>query len=267
MREIDIDELRQIQLSILQYVHDFCEKNSIKYYLYYGSLLGAVRHDGYIPWDDDIDIAMCRDDYDRFINTFNRENNGYFAHALYADDSFCLQFCKIAKLNTSIKEDTDYGSKNIGINIDLFPLDSLPSSINPLYEKLFYYLSSVLYAKLLPLRFVHGSFKQIFATVLYKALFFFISPRQIALMHQKIAAHWNLVDGSDCIADCLVGAHGVFPIFNSELFKPVLHKFEGREFYIPCGYDSILRGYYGDYSVLPAPEFRVFKHGFTAWVE
>ena len=71
MKQIDIEEIRKIQVSILSYVHDFCKKNYIRYSLSGGTLLGAVRHKGYIPWDDDIDIMMPRPDYERFVNEFN----------------------------------------------------------------------------------------------------------------------------------------------------------------------------------------------------
>ena len=70
MKEIQIDELKSIQLAILEYVHDFCIKNNIRYSLCGGTLIGAVRHKGYIPWDDDIDIIMPRDDYEKFCSLF-----------------------------------------------------------------------------------------------------------------------------------------------------------------------------------------------------
>ena len=77
MKQITLEELKRIQLSILDRVAEFCEKNAINYWLDCGTLLGAVRHKGYIPWDDDIDIGMLRPDYDRFLKTFNEKNDVY----------------------------------------------------------------------------------------------------------------------------------------------------------------------------------------------
>lgn len=70
MRKIGMDELRQKQMEVLDYVAAFCDENGIRYWIEGGTLLGAIRHKGYIPWDDDIDIAMLREDYTRFRKEF-----------------------------------------------------------------------------------------------------------------------------------------------------------------------------------------------------
>ena len=77
MRAINSDELKSIQLDLLQKTVDFCENSGLRYFLCGGTLIGAIRHKGYIPWDDDIDIAMPRPDYEKFIRIFNRPQNYY----------------------------------------------------------------------------------------------------------------------------------------------------------------------------------------------
>lgn len=77
MKQLNEEEVKIYQLGILNTVTDFCEKNKIKYWLDSGTLLGAIRHKGYIPWDDDIDIGMLRVDFDRFMHTFNQEGGRY----------------------------------------------------------------------------------------------------------------------------------------------------------------------------------------------
>ena len=71
MKNISGNELKIVQLKVLDVVSEFCDKNNLSYYLGYGTLIGAVRHQGYIPWDDDIDIVLSRKDYEKFINSFN----------------------------------------------------------------------------------------------------------------------------------------------------------------------------------------------------
>ena len=74
MKKIDIKELRVIQIELLDFFADFCDKHGLKYWLDCGTMLGAVRHKGFIPWDDDIDLGMPREDYNKFIDLFEREN-------------------------------------------------------------------------------------------------------------------------------------------------------------------------------------------------
>ena len=77
MRLVDLNELRNIQIEILQYIDDYCRKNNINYWLDAGTLLGAIRHKGYIPWDDDIDIGMLRSDYEKFVELFSQDESRY----------------------------------------------------------------------------------------------------------------------------------------------------------------------------------------------
>ena len=80
MKQMTNEEIQQVSLKIMKDIHDFCVKNNISYSLYGGSAIGAIRHKGFIPWDDDLDIAMPRPDYDRFIKTY-RSEKGYKALA------------------------------------------------------------------------------------------------------------------------------------------------------------------------------------------
>ena len=134
MKEITIEEKKRISLEILDVIHDFCKKNGIKYYLAYGTLLGAVRHKGFIPWDDDIDLVMSRPDYELFQKLFNVD--GYTFVNEETKNIFPLVFGKVFANNT-------FGvyngiSMNYGVAVDIFPLDGLPSDENEmlrLYRK------------------------------------------------------------------------------------------------------------------------------------
>ena len=94
MNEITMSEMKIIALDILKSVADFCDKNEIYYLLAYGTMLGAVRHKGFIPWDDDIDIMMPRKDYLKFINTYNGFNDRYIVRSIENDENYTYTMAK-----------------------------------------------------------------------------------------------------------------------------------------------------------------------------
>ena len=131
-----LKELHKIQIEMLNEIDRICKENDITYFLVGGTLLGAVRHKGFIPWDDDIDIGMLRKDYDKFKELcLNNDvlNKKYFLHCLETDDNYWLSFMKVRKNNTT------FGEKFIkildthkGVFLDIFPYD------NAKYEKNFF---------------------------------------------------------------------------------------------------------------------------------
>ena len=128
MKELKKYEIRQIQINILSTVAKYCDKKGLKYYLAYGTLLGAVRHKGYIPWDDDIDILMPRPDYELFVINFNKYNKDYKVFAHSNDCNYPCPFAKASYEKTLLIENTDIKFNKLGVNIDIFPMDGLPES-------------------------------------------------------------------------------------------------------------------------------------------
>ena len=130
MKQLSIQEMREVQMGILDEVHSFCKQNGIKYSLADGTMLGAVRHKGYIPWDDDIDIYMYRTDYDRFESLFpSVYKEHYEMLSIHRDHNWHQNYTKVfdnrtvTGLNTRLV--TPYG-----VNIDVFPLDDVPDDVN-----------------------------------------------------------------------------------------------------------------------------------------
>ena len=127
----DIKSLQLICLEILKEIDRVCKKHNILYWLDSGSMLGAVRHNGFIPWDDDLDIAMFRDDYNRFLEIASKElKENYFLQTHQTDSEYPLFFAKVRRNNTFIDEKR-YRRLNIhkGIYVDIFPVDKLGSNI------------------------------------------------------------------------------------------------------------------------------------------
>jgi len=126
-------ELRDLQLNLLEtlkFIDAFCKKHNITYYLIYGSCIGAVRHNGFIPWDDDLDIAMTKDNYDRFCELISKEDTGkYFLQTRETDKYYDLDFAKIRNINTTLIESEEQKTQNIvlGTYIDIFPLVGVPN--------------------------------------------------------------------------------------------------------------------------------------------
>ena len=127
MKEIGIEELKSLQVDILKKIHSFCEEKNLRYFIAYGSLIGAIRHKGYIPWDDDIDIVMPRKDYDLFINSFN--GNVDNLHVLCPENtpSYYTPYANVCDKRTILDEFhlTHFGI-DVGVKIDVFPLDNVP---------------------------------------------------------------------------------------------------------------------------------------------
>ena len=122
-KELSLEEKKKILVSILSEVHNFCDENNLKYFLPGGTLIGAVRHKGFIPWDDDIDIYMPRNDYEKFLCEFNKESERYQVISLKTD-GYYLPFGKVIDTKTVLIENVDSDYK-MGIYLDIFPLDNL----------------------------------------------------------------------------------------------------------------------------------------------
>lgn len=124
MKQMTIDEMKRIELDLMDEIHRMCQEHGLTYYFFYGSLLGAMRHGGFIPWDDDIDIVMKRDDYEILVEHFDEwRSSDRFALSMYKDGKAPCQYAKVVDSTTRVREAyarSDYGT---GVWVDVFPLD------------------------------------------------------------------------------------------------------------------------------------------------
>ena len=118
-------------LEMLKYIDSVCKKHNIKYWLCSGTLIGAVRHGGFIPWDDDIDIAMPREDYERFFVEYPLHSSGKFKLLSYRDKSSIYPFFKVVDPRTVVFEKYVNPRYQTGVWVDIFPLDLLPANDRP----------------------------------------------------------------------------------------------------------------------------------------
>lgn len=256
MKKIEIEELRSIQLNILKQLDSFCRENSIRYSLGGGTLLGAIRHQGYIPWDDDIDIIMPRDDYYKFITNFNGYNPNIVCMAYENNKSFIYPFCKLCDNRTICKE--EYFDTSIGVNIDVFPLDGHPvfQWQSQLFIKKIDFLNKLLRMRVTTKKL---NWKRI---VLKPLLGFF----PISFFQRQIQKQLHKYDFKiSKYAGTIVSDKNDKERFPREIFERFIEAtFEGSSFFIIKEYDIYLSGHYGNYMQLPPLEKRE-KHNIEAF--
>lgn len=267
MKEIKLEELKAIQIEILDVVHHFCQENGITYFLSSGSLIGAVRHKGYIPWDDDIDLYMPRKDYDCFMSIFNKDNRQrYRVVSLQTDDNCTLAFAKVERTDTRIIEHVD-NPMELGINIDIFPVDGVPDDME---ERTKYFtkiqrIRDELVIKDVLLDFKKRGLIKNLILLLGKLFLFHKSMRQLAEQLDMSIDKSNL--DSQYVCNLVMG-NGINSVFTREAINDSTDvEFEGKFYKTMRGYEEYLTKTYGNYMLLPPIEKRVSHHVFTAyWV-
>ena len=266
MHQLSVDELKTIQLEILDAAAKFCDEHNIKYWLDCGTMLGAVRHKGYIPWDDDIDIGVFRHDYEKFIDLFNQNSKRYKILCFENDPNFPLAFAKIMDTNTVLYEPDEKGRK-MCINIDVFPYDNVPDDENAarnMFRRMtrLYILNVARQARIFQLP-KGGIIRRLCVYALRAAVRVF--PRNyfvkklIENAKRCMNAETERVANFTSIGDANF-SRGVFDSFMD-------CEFEGKKYKIPVSYDEYLRESYGEYMKLPPEEKRVSTHIFKAYSE
>ena len=231
-----------------------CKKHNIKYFLDGGSLLGAIRHNGFIPWDDDIDVTMPREDYDRFLQLGSEFKYPYFFQTPYTDSGCFYTYAKIRNSNTTaLNQLFKYQGFNQGIWITVFPLDKffLNKTCEDIYSKicqLTYDISTYMRMKN-----PYLGEKDVARVSKYSGSDPFKTYEEI----QKLASQFNKSEADywgTLVLTIREFKRKALPIRSYE--KECLHKFECLELPIPNDYHSVLTLEYGDYMVLPPIEER-----------
>jgi lipopolysaccharide cholinephosphotransferase len=258
MRIVTPDEMKAIQLDLLQKTAEFCENNSLRYFLCGGTLIGAIRHKGYIPWDDDIDIAMPRPDYDRFVRSFNHPENYCQVVNMDINPAYEYDFAKVYDNRTIFKE-LHYHGTTFGVHIDLFPADGVKDAAQ---VRKIVLLHKILNAK--RANYYKRTLSKKIINTLGKILLLPFSARQIATWMDNEARKYAF--GSLPKAGVIANPYGPGEIVDKSVFdSDVYEEFEGRKYRVPIGYDAWLRSIYGDYMQLPSEEHRIPHHTFAAW--
>lgn len=253
-------ELKDIQKSILKDIAGFCSENNIKYFVSYGSLIGVIRHKGYIPWDDDIDISMYRPDYDRFFKLYNERESPYRAISHEIDSDYSLPFGKVHDSRTEMHE-TMYKRDIFGVYVDIFPIDGCDEK-GKIMER------NLLWSRFLNTKKAVYDKKRTFSKNLIIALGkLVLFPISINRILQEISnnARKYPYETAQFVGN-VVAPYGTMEVFSkSDIEELTSDVFEGLEISIPHNYDLYLKKIYGNYMKLPPIEEQVSHHTFKAW--
>lgn len=259
--DLTLREAQMLMVDILKDVHELCERHGLKYFLDAGTLIGAVRHKGFIPWDDDVDIGMLRDDFNKFLEIAKKELPEHLFLQTFETDEYYDVYpvpCKIRYNNTMFLEEgakENYKMHN-GVYIDIFPYDSLPK-YNVVY-KVQRALSYNILKSFKRLRDIPEklSFKNKITFSFYKLLVKMF-PNKRRLKFFNFLIKWNSRN-SKYMGYGVDTYWSEYVYEKSDYFQLVKLEFEGQYFYAPKNYHTILTQLYGDYMIMPKEEDRAW---------
>lgn len=257
-RITDIKELRSIQLGILDDIHNFCIANGITYFISCGSLIGAVRHKGYIPWDDDIDLYMPRKDYERFIKEYRNPSKKYRVINPETEKNYFYTFAKVVDTRTLMTETETEGYK-IGVYVDLFPVDYVSDDRR---ERVRLFKRTRLLYKIRRCKISHKNYlKNAAAYWIYKLL-----PVSVGCLNRIIRRLITLKQPTHTVANLTeAGCFNADRCFSAASIDGTVDvEFEGRRYKTMKGYKDYLSKTYGDYMTLPPVDQRQ-THSFEAY--
>ena len=251
MEKMSLKDIQRVSLEVLLDVTSFCDEHHLTYFLACGTLLGAIRHKGFIPWDDDVDIMMPRPDYKLFLETYHSDR-----YKICKPSEGRFYFAKVYDSKT-VKYENGVSNKKfypLGVDVDIFPLDGIVNDeekIAKIYKKecflemLLRLANQPIFHRKNPLKAINRLIPRI------------IGSKSLVKLIEKNAMRYDY-DTSDYVIRMRRSIHG----FTGALPKSVYDKdyayFDGHRFCIPKGYDIWLRKFYGDnYMELPPIEKRI----------
>ena len=268
MKKLNTHECREIQMSVLDEIDRLCKENHLKYSLAYGTLLGAIRHKGYIPWDDDIDIFLLRSDYDKLISLLKNASIKKADWLTLADDTcsdYFYPFAKVYDNRTTVKMERHKGE--MGLWVDIFPMDNLPQK--QLFEKFFVYYCSFLRVISLSITTDFESKQYDKWTLFYKRIFHTFAKvigekrfcRYVERVYQKYANK-----PSKNVATLFFDTKTDRILDKEKIAETVSYAFENRHYDGVKNYDYYLTEFYSDYMQLPPVEKR-YNHGLDCYLK
>ena len=262
-RQLNEEEIKEVELGVMDYIHNLCQKENINYSLAYGTLLGAVRHKGYIPWDDDVDISLKRDEYDKLYQAVLRDNDPIYKVASWENDArYPYPFYRVYDARTVYENNYIENDIDLGICVDVFPFDYY-ADVNKEMVKLDTYRRLSVYT----LYGIHSKNAGLKNIVRYLLVLVFRLTR-VKTWNKKMNLLSMQANDNDFI-DYLMENKRTSTKFEKTLLDKVMDSpFEDRTYKIPEASHQILSAIYGDdFMEIPPVEKRVKHDDFVAYIK
>lgn len=270
LKELSLRDIQLGELDILKKIHQICDKLGIKYYLFYGTLLGAVRHKGFIPWDDDVDIVMPRNDYNKLIEYFKTNEKENFPLELMhfsTNERYIYPIARISDSRYSLrfKNTKEYG---LGLFVDVYPLDGCGNTLEEAKKIWNKSRLKKFWVGVYGIDHYEKSSKNFIRSFLKYVLMHIVKCINVPQIISKLDEDASKLKFDDFkYVGCTSWEVSGLGFFRKDLLKEsCLLEFEDSSFYAPQKYDEILKETYGDYMVFPPlckrnphHEYKAFK--------
>ena len=266
-RVMSLDEIKEVELNILKYLHELCEKHDIKYFIDFGSLLGAVRHGGFIPWDDDTDISLARDEFERLYEVLVKEQHPYYRLISFRETpGYPFSYMRVYDIRT--RRDAELIDKSVvlGTCVDIFPYDGVVTEEADRKKmkqyKNFLRLSSL---KFKGIEITNGGLKNI-PRYIASSIFRFTSPQVWNLKLEAVAKKYNKENSTDFTCS-IYDPYYPKGIKKEWLYDTINMAYENTVVKVPRMYHEILVYEFGeDYMTPPLVEQQVPGEAKNYWI-
>ncbi len=261
MEKMDVKEIQNCLFQMIKWFDQYAKENSIRYYLSGGTLLGAIRHHGFIPWDDDLDIMIPRPDYEKLIGSFNGERYKLICCEINKD--YNTPFARIWDTKT-IRVFSRLEEKEIGAFIDIFPIDGYPS--NEMVSKIHSYILK--YKRALINMAIRKNFLEKEKYQLVKKLMRGLYKKDGNYYCNRLNDFAKRYKYDTCrfVGVTTTTDHILLERNSKDIFRETVYMdFEDAVLPVPCGYDVYLKHLYGDYMKLPPVSQRISEHDYTLY--
>lgn len=267
MKKIDnLSQIKKIELDILRFMKNVCEENNLTYFLSVGTLLGAIRHKGFIPWDDDIDVSMPRKDYKKFIEIMKKDyqESDYEMITDFNNKEYYQPFGKLINKKTLVKQGN--AKYDCGVWIDVFIIDGLGDSRKEANSTLrnIKFIKKII--NMINKPEINNENFLIQKLILFCRFIIRLLGKKLPNKIMDQYASKRDFYSSKWIGSVVCGSYGNREIIEQENFMQSIDvEFEGELFKAPIGYHKYLSSLYGEYMKLPPKEQQVSHHSFEAW--